>query len=191
MSAYNPLLSAVDNTGPQKNTAELLNTYIQSTRTDPEKKFDWLDDSITLGHVLNPIIGGFDFSGGKKPTYLIAGRLMIEAGLFTWPKWVSGMRSQLTNYDPLQANLRSLRILWRRIVCRLTLFKVGSISTLRRWSRTRQKKILRSWNKSLEERIDKLSENSPSQDPEFSRTFRSPERDVRSETARPPKSIFD
>jgi hypothetical protein len=100
MSAYNPLLSAVDNTGPQKNTAELLNTYIQSTRTDPEKKFDWLDDSITLGHVLNPIIGGFDFSGGKKPTYLIAGRLMIEAGLFTWPKWVSGMRSQLTNYDP-------------------------------------------------------------------------------------------
>jgi hypothetical protein len=25
---------------------------------------------------------------------------MIEAGLFTWPKWVSGMRSQLTNYDP-------------------------------------------------------------------------------------------
>jgi hypothetical protein len=100
MAKYNPLISAVENTGPQKNAAELLNTYIQSTRTDPETKFDWLGEPIDISHVLNPIIGGFDFSGGKKPTYLIAGRLMIEALLFTWPKFVTGMRSQLTNYDP-------------------------------------------------------------------------------------------
>jgi hypothetical protein len=25
---------------------------------------------------------------------------MVEAGLFTWPKFVTGLRSQLTNYDP-------------------------------------------------------------------------------------------
>jgi hypothetical protein len=100
MAKYNPVISAVDNTGPQKNTSELLNTYIHSTRTDPDKKFDWLGESISLAHVLNPGIHGFDFSGGKKPAYLIAGRLMIEAGLFTWPKFASGMRSQLTNYDP-------------------------------------------------------------------------------------------
>lgn len=101
MQKYNPLVSAVDNTGPQKNTAELLNTYIMSTRTDPTKKFDWLgDETIDLSSVLNPIIQGFDFSGGKKPAYLVAGRLMIEAGLFSWPKFVTGLRSQLTNYDP-------------------------------------------------------------------------------------------
>ena len=100
MGKYNPLISAVENTGPQKNSAELLNTYIQSTRTDPDKKFDWLGVPIDISNVLNPIIGGYDFSGGKKPTYLIAGRLMLEAELFTWPKFVSGMRSQLTNYDP-------------------------------------------------------------------------------------------
>jgi hypothetical protein len=100
MAKYDPILTAIDNTGPQKNTAELLNTYLQSARTDPEKKFDWLADDIDLKGVLNPHIGGFDFSGGRKPSYLIAARLMIEAGLFTWPKFVSGMRSQLTNYDP-------------------------------------------------------------------------------------------
>jgi hypothetical protein len=100
MAKFNPVISAVENTGPQKNTAELLNTYIQSTRTNADTKFDWLGEPIDISHVLNPIIGGFDFSGGKKPTYLISGRLMIEAGLFAWPKFVTGMRSQLTNYDP-------------------------------------------------------------------------------------------
>ena len=100
MSKYNPVLSAVDNTGPQKNTAELLNTYIQSSRVDPTKTFEWLGTTVDISHVLNPIIGGFDFSGGKKPAYLIAGRLMLEARLVTWPKFVMGMRSQLTNYDP-------------------------------------------------------------------------------------------
>jgi len=100
MAKYNPILSAVDNTGPQKNTAELLNTYIQSSRVDPTKTFDWLGTTVDISHVLNPIIGGFDFSGAKKPTYLIAGRMMIEARLFAWPSFVSGMRSQLTNYDP-------------------------------------------------------------------------------------------
>jgi len=99
MQMYNPVWSGVDNTGTQKNTAELLNLYIKSTRNDPAKKQDWLGD-IDLSRVINTSIFGLDFSGGKKPAYLIAGRIMIEANLVTWPKFVVGMRSQLTNYDP-------------------------------------------------------------------------------------------
>lgn len=100
MAMYNPIVTAVDNTGPQKNTAELLNTYLQSSRTNKETAFDWLGETIDLSGVLHLAVGGLDFSGGKKNAYLIAGRLMLEAKLFTWPKFVVGMRSQLTNYDP-------------------------------------------------------------------------------------------
>jgi hypothetical protein len=99
MQMYNPVKSLVDNTGTQKSTAELLNLYIKSTRTDPEKRQDWLGD-VDLSKVLDPTIYGLDFSGGRKPTYLIAGRLVLEAGLAAWPKFAVGMRSQLTNYDP-------------------------------------------------------------------------------------------
>ncbi len=100
MSMYNPVVTAVDNTGPQKNTAELLNTYISSSRTEKATAFGWLGEEINLSGVLNLHIGGLDFSGGKKNAYLIAGRLMLEAKLFSWPKFVVGMRSQLSNYDP-------------------------------------------------------------------------------------------
>jgi hypothetical protein len=99
MQMYNPIFSGVDNTGTQKNTAELLNLYINSIRVDPTKKQDWLGD-IDLSKVINTYISGLDFSGGKKPAYLVAGRMMLEAGLMVWPKFVAGMRSQLTNYDP-------------------------------------------------------------------------------------------
>jgi len=100
MTTYNPIVTAVDNTGPQKNTAELLNTYIRSTRTNGDSSFDWLGEKIDLSGVLFPQIGGMDFSSGKKNAYLISGRLMLEARLFSWPKFVIGMRSQLSNDDP-------------------------------------------------------------------------------------------
>lgn len=99
MEIYNPLFTAVDNTGPQKNTAELMNTYIQSNRMNPDQRENWYG-GIDLGKILNPRIAGMDFSGAKKPAYLTAGRLMLEAELMVWPKFVVGMRSQLSNYDP-------------------------------------------------------------------------------------------
>jgi hypothetical protein len=40
-----------------------------------------------------------DFSGSKKAWYLQALRLFIEAEKLSWPKFVVGIRSQLTNYD--------------------------------------------------------------------------------------------
>jgi hypothetical protein len=99
MAMYDPLFTGVDSTGPQKSTAELLNTYLTGERYDPAKREEWLG-TIDLSKITNLKVGGLDFSGAKKPAYLVAGRLMIEAGLMTWPKWVIGLRSQLTNYDP-------------------------------------------------------------------------------------------
>lgn len=98
MAEYNPIFSAVDSTGPQKGTAELLNTYVQSKRMTPEKVEAWLGP-IDLSRVLNPMIGGMDFSSGRKDMFLISGKLMLDANLLIWPKFVNGIRSQLTNYD--------------------------------------------------------------------------------------------
>jgi len=110
MVKYNPIVTAVDNTGTQKNTSEILNNYILSSRMEEGKKFEFLGEQIDLSHVLNTQIQGMDFSGGKKPAYLIAGRLMLEAGLFSWPKIITGMRSQLSNYDPEKDNTNGTKI---------------------------------------------------------------------------------
>lgn len=99
MADYDPVFTGVDSTGPQKNTATLLNTYLTGTRTDEDQRKEWLG-AVDLSHVTNLFVGGMDFSGSKKPAYLVAGRLMIEAGLLSWPKNVIGIRSQLTNYEP-------------------------------------------------------------------------------------------
>jgi hypothetical protein len=99
MADYNPVFTAVDSTGPQKNTATLLNTYLSGSRTDENQRKEWLGN-VDLSHVTYLSIGGMDFSGSRKPAYLVAGRLMLEAGLLAWPKNVIGIRSQLTNYDP-------------------------------------------------------------------------------------------
>jgi hypothetical protein len=85
---YRPALKACDATGPQKNTHELINI----------QHFDSPDMPVST---LNKVIG-LDFSGGHKMAYLIAARLFIEAGLLKWPKSIVGVRSQLTNYDPLK-----------------------------------------------------------------------------------------
>lgn len=100
MQMYNPIRSGVDNTGPQRNTSEMLNLYIKSDRTDEETAFDWLGERVDISNVLHKTIWGLDFSSYKKSAYLISGRLMIESQLFTWPFFLTGMRSQLSNYDP-------------------------------------------------------------------------------------------
>jgi hypothetical protein len=110
MVKYNPVVTAVDNTGTQKNTSEILNNYIMSSRMEEGKKFEFLGEVVDLSRVLNTQIQGMDFSGGKKPAYLIAGRLMLEAGLFSWPKIITGMRSQLSNYDPEKDNTNGTKI---------------------------------------------------------------------------------
>lgn len=98
METYNPIFTGADSTGTQKNTNTLLNTFLKGKRADPEQINQWLD--IDIEKVTNLNIAGMDFSGSRKPAYLVAGRLMIEAELLAWPKWVIGMRSQLSNYDP-------------------------------------------------------------------------------------------
>lgn len=99
MELYNPIWTGIDSTASQKNMAELLNIYIQSDRIEDEQIAKWFG-GVNLSKVYNKTIHGMDFSGSKKSSYLVAGRLFLEARLVTWPKFIIGMRSQLTNYDP-------------------------------------------------------------------------------------------
>lgn len=98
MMKYKPIYNGVDSTGPQKSTAELLNTYILN-KGKTEETGGWLGQ-IDLDGILDKTIHGLDFSGGKKPIYLVNARLMLEAKLMTWADIIVGIRSQLTNYDP-------------------------------------------------------------------------------------------
>jgi len=84
MSKYKPMFSGIDSTGPQKGTAELINIQFS--------------DNHQL--ILEDQIGGLDFSGPKKMAYLVAARLTLESGLTSWPKSITGIRAQLSNYDP-------------------------------------------------------------------------------------------
>lgn len=99
MQKYNPLYTGVDSTSTQKNTAEILNTYLFSKKLNQDVK-DEIFGGVDLTGVTHPYINGLDFSGTRKAAYLVSGRLVLEAGLTTWPKFVIGLRSQLTNYDP-------------------------------------------------------------------------------------------
>jgi hypothetical protein len=84
IDTYGPILAAVDNTGPQKSTAELISTdYIYG------KKKSVI--SIT----------GLDFSGAKRYSYLVALRLSLESKMLSWPSICTGIGSQLKNYDPI------------------------------------------------------------------------------------------
>jgi len=99
MESYRPITTAIDSTGPQRNMAELVNEYLFRERfaqEDEENVRPGFDTPI--GRIYN--LKGLDFSGTKKATYLQSCRLMIESHLFSWPKDIVGMRSQLTNYEP-------------------------------------------------------------------------------------------
>ena len=99
MAAYDPAFTGVDATGPQKNTNELLNLFLQGKRFEDTRRDEWLG-GVDVSKVTNLYIMPMDFSSGKKSAYLIACRLYLEASLMSWPRMVRGIRSQLTNYDP-------------------------------------------------------------------------------------------
>jgi hypothetical protein len=82
---YRPVFAGVDNTGPQKNTAEIVN----------------IEYVYQKGLSVNAITG-LDFSGTKRYSYLVAARISLETGMFTWPSFVTGLSSQLKNYDPIK-----------------------------------------------------------------------------------------
>lgn len=83
---YAPMLKGIDATGPQKNTHEIINLqFFNDNSLDNKKK-----------------VLPLDFSAGHKMAYLVACRLFIEGQYLRWPKLIAGIRSQLTNYDPLK-----------------------------------------------------------------------------------------
>jgi hypothetical protein len=91
---YKPFFVGIDSTGPQAGMASILNVQ----RIWDGKLTD--DTKIT----------GLDFSGSKKPRYLVSLRILIELGLLKWASIASGIRSQLTNYDPLKDHVNVAKI---------------------------------------------------------------------------------
>lgn len=89
VTLYKPIYAGIDSTGTQKNMNYLINEYALKSH------YEGLGSPRGL---LNTI-SGLDFSGPKKVSYLNAAKLLIEGGLLTWEKGISGIRSQLTNYD--------------------------------------------------------------------------------------------
>jgi len=86
--AYPASFAAMDSTGPQKGLSQLINVV-------------HFDPDAYEGKTLIDGVYGLDFSGSKKMTYLISLKLLLEAGLFRFPKSITGIRGQLTNYDPM------------------------------------------------------------------------------------------
>lgn len=95
---YHPIYAGVDATGPQKNMNYLINEHLFKERFRHEG-IDGEPGYLSPFGIVRGI-GSLDFSGAMKHTYLQASRLLIEAGLLSWPKAVVGIRSQLSNYDP-------------------------------------------------------------------------------------------
>jgi len=95
---YDPVFIGIDSTGTQKNMAVLINEYIEQRKKIDEKDVFVYDEVLDRNDI--PQIHGLDFSGTKKITYLHACRLFVEGKLFSWPKGLVGIRSQLSNYDP-------------------------------------------------------------------------------------------
>lgn len=89
VEVYEPLYAGIDSTGPQKHINQLINEYALKERFE--------ENQVPIGIVKG--ISGMDFSGSKKVVYLQAARLLVEAGLLSWPKKIVGIRSQLTNYE--------------------------------------------------------------------------------------------
>lgn len=118
MMKYKPFFNGVDSTGTQKGTAELLNTYLaeRDKHTTPAGDGGWLSQ-INLEGIQNPNIAGFDFSGGRKPSYLINARLLIEAQMVIWPDMFIGLRAQLANYDPSKDHLGEPKIAQDLVAC--------------------------------------------------------------------------
>ena len=111
MEEYKPLFVGVDSTSTQKNTAETINA-LMFTKDDLEEPLERPGEiPLSKKRMVNifgeyfdltgcPKLSGLDFSGAKKPAYLVSANFMLEAKMLMWPKFVTGLRSQLSNYDP-------------------------------------------------------------------------------------------
>lgn len=102
---YRPFKVFIDATGPQKNSAQLINEHIfrnrfsaSRVRTDGDLQ-EFIEDGFDSPMGLVKGISGMDFSGYRKTEYLLALKLFIEGCLLVWPKNITGIRSQLSNYD--------------------------------------------------------------------------------------------
>ena len=103
MKLFTPIFAGIDSTGTQKNMNTLLNEYAFQQEFGNGNLGD--DLSIMDASYSSPLgivrgIHGMDFSGSKKATYLLSLRLLLENKMMSWPKEITGLRSQLTNYDP-------------------------------------------------------------------------------------------
>lgn len=80
---YLPTRAIVDNTGTQKNAAELIN----------------LDHVIGKNYSV-ALIEGADFASTRKVSYLLSAQLSVETQQIMWPKFLlKSVSSQLLNYD--------------------------------------------------------------------------------------------
>lgn len=102
---YKPVFAGIDGTSSQRGFAEILNRIVASERIEDDEIINWLGidpETETLGLPDDFRIEPMDFSGSKKAHYLRSAQIMISARKMSWPHIVSGIRSQLTNYDPLK-----------------------------------------------------------------------------------------
>lgn len=83
LKTYRPILAGVDNTSNQKNTAEIVN----------------IEYVTGQGYSVDKFIG-FDFSGGRRYSYLLCAKLGVENVQIKWPSIIRPISSQLENYDP-------------------------------------------------------------------------------------------
>jgi hypothetical protein len=88
---YSPIYSGIDATGTQKNMNVIINEHLF------KKRFGEYGYVTPTGIVRS--IGPMDFSGSMKAAYLNAARLLIESVNMRWPKGITAIRSQATNYD--------------------------------------------------------------------------------------------
>lgn len=107
IEVYLPIYCGIDSTGPQKNMNYLINEHLFKEKFGHNIEVnidDYTGEYVETGY-MSPLgkvkgIGALDFSGSMKNTYLQAARLLIENHLLSWPKTITGIRSQLSNYDP-------------------------------------------------------------------------------------------
>jgi hypothetical protein len=80
---YAPQRTIVDNTGTQKNSAELINY-----------------DHVYGKQLSIARVEGMDFASTRKMTYLLSLQLSVETAHMMWPKFLyKNVSSQLANYD--------------------------------------------------------------------------------------------
>lgn len=101
---YKPYFVAMDSTGPQKNAATAINLHLRGGRITNPEILTWIGSDVDTSKGIRIPKGtqivGMDFSVGKKNSMLFSGKMMLDAHRFRWPKIISGLRGQLSMYNP-------------------------------------------------------------------------------------------